>query len=78
VKQVGGIGPHLKVGVRQTGATSMLAAGNPLKVAAHLGDTLETLNRTYAHWLSDDNAPPTAVLDRLLMPGADEARTGTE
>ena len=36
------------------------------RVAGHLGDTLETLQRTYAHWLRDDRDVPAEVLDRLF------------
>jgi len=36
-------------------ASSMLAEGAPITaVAGHLGDTVETVSRTYAHWLRDD------------------------
>ena len=52
----------------------MLAAGtNPAAVAGHLGDTLETVSRTYAHWLRDDMDIPAGVLDRLLG-GVEELR----
>ena len=45
----------------------MLAEGAPITaVAGHLGDTVETVQRTYAHWLRDDREIPAAVLDRVL------------
>ncbi len=45
----------------------MLAEGAPITaVAGHLGDTVETVSRTYAHWLRDDRDVPADVLDRLL------------
>jgi hypothetical protein len=45
----------------------MLAEGvNPMAVGGHLGDTLETLQRTYAHWLRDDRDVPADLLDRLF------------
>lgn len=51
-------------------ASSMLAEGAPITaVAGHLGDTVETVSRTYAHWLRDDRDVPAMVLDRLLAPG---------
>ena len=31
-----------------------------------LGDTVETVSRTYVHWLRDDRDVPAQVLDRLL------------
>ncbi len=50
-------------------ASTLLAEGAPLPaVAGHLGDTIETVTRTYAHWLRDDLAVPAAVLDRVLAP----------
>src|SRR6476659_7973724 len=53
--------------LRHFAASSMLAEGVPLTaVAGHLGDTVETVNRTYAHWLRDDHDVPAAMLDRLL------------
>jgi integrase len=53
-------------------ASSMLAEGTPITaVAGHLGDTVETVSRTYAHWLRDDRDVPAAVLDRLLAPRRD-------
>jgi hypothetical protein len=36
--------------------------------AGHLGDTVETLSRTYAHWLRDDRDVPAAALSRMLRP----------
>lgn len=48
-------------------ASSLLAEGAPITaVAGYLGDTVETVSRTYAHWLRDDRDVPAAVLDRLL------------
>lgn len=48
-------------------ASSMLAEGLPVTaVAAHIGDTVETLLTVYAHWLRDADAVPIDVLDRLL------------
>ena len=50
-------------------ASSMLAEGVPVTaVAGHLGDTVETLSRTYAHWLRDDRDVPAAALSRMLRP----------
>jgi integrase len=54
--------------LRHFAASSMLAEGvNPMAVAGHLGDTLETLQRTYSHWLRDDRDVPADVLDRILF-----------
>ena len=48
-------------------ASSMLAEGvNPMAVAGHLGDTLTTLQATYAHWLRDDRDVPADALERIL------------
>lgn len=50
-------------------ASSMLAEGVPVTaVAGHLGDTVETLSRTYAHWLRDDRDVPAEALSRMLRP----------
>jgi integrase len=50
-------------------ASTLLAEGAPLSaVAGHLGDTVETVSRTYVHWLRDDQNVPAAVLDRVLAP----------
>jgi integrase len=49
-------------------ASSLLASGtNPMAVAGHLGDTLETLQRTYAHWLRDDLDVPADALESILI-----------
>jgi integrase len=54
-------------------ASKLLAEGAPLTaVAGHLGDTVETVSRIYAHWLRDDRAVPAAVLDRVLSPAAED------
>jgi hypothetical protein len=55
----------------------MLAEGvNPMAVAGHLGDTLETLQRVFAHWMRDDRNVPAAALDRILaIESADSSRT---
>ncbi|MEY2454067.1 MAG: hypothetical protein QOD92_3641 [Acidimicrobiaceae bacterium] len=50
-------------------ASMLLAEGAPLTaVAAHLGDTVETVSRTYVHWLRDERNVPADVLDRVLAP----------
>lgn len=50
-------------------ASSLLAEGAPLTaVAGHLGDTVETVSRTYLHWLRDDRDIPATILDRVLAP----------
>jgi integrase len=57
-------------------ASSLLAEGAPLAaVAGHLGDTVDTVSRTYVHWLRDDRDVPAAVLDRVLAPG-EESQDG--
>lgn len=60
-------------------ASTLLAEGAPLAaVAGHLGDTVETVSRTYVHWLRDDREVPAAILDRVLAPApapADNSRT---
>ena len=37
-----------------------------MAVAGHLGDTLTTLQATYAHWLRDDRDVPADALERIL------------
>jgi integrase len=55
--------------LRHSCASTLLAEGAPLTaVAGHLGDTVETVSRTYVHWLRDDRDVPAAVLDRVLAP----------
>jgi integrase len=50
-------------------ASTLLAEGAPITaVAGHLGDTVETVSRTYVHWLRDDRDLPADVLDRVLGP----------
>lgn len=50
-------------------ASTLLAEGAPLAaVAGHLGDTVDTVSRTYVHWLRDDRDVPASVLDRVLAP----------
>jgi integrase len=52
-------------------ASTLLAEGAPITaVAGHLGDTVETVSRTYVHWLRDDRDVPAEVLDRVLAPPA--------
>ena len=54
-------------------SSSLLAEGAPLAaVAGHLGDTVETVSRTYVHWLRDDREVPAEVLDRVLAPTESE------
>ncbi len=55
--------------LRHFAASSMLAEAAPITaVAAHLGDTVETVQRTYVHWLRDEVDVPTQILDRVLAP----------
>jgi len=55
-------------------ASTLLAEGAPLTaVAGHLGDTVETISRTYLHWLRDDRNVPAEVLDRVLAPWAEDS-----
>lgn len=52
-------------------ASTLLAEGAPLTaVAGHLGDTVETVSRTYVHWLRDDRDVPADILDRMLGPAS--------
>jgi len=58
--------------LRHFAASSMLAAGvNPMAVAGHLGDSLQTVMRVYSHWLRDDRDVPAEALDRILAVPAD-------
>lgn len=61
-------------------ASAMLGAGAPIPaVAGHLGDTPETVMRTYAHWLRDERGLPAILLDQLLAPRPAESNgTRTE
>jgi integrase len=60
-------------------ASTLLAEGAPLTaVAGHLGDTVETVSRVYAHWLRDDREVPADVLDRVLAPASDALRARDE
>jgi integrase len=53
--------------LRHFAGSSMLAEGvNPMAVAGHLGDTLETSQRVYSHWMRDDLDVPADALDRIL------------
>lgn len=62
-----GISPHV---LRHTAATHMARRGVPLwKVAKILGDTLTTVEKTYAKWAPDD---PAGTVD-LISNGALEA-----
>lgn len=50
-------------------ASTLLAEGAPITaVAGYLGDKVETVARTYAHWLRDDRDVPVEILDRVLAP----------
>jgi integrase len=50
-------------------ASTLLAEGAPITaVAGHLSDRVETVSRTYVHWLRDDRDVPATVLDRVLAP----------
>ena len=54
-------------GVRHWCASALLAEGAPITaVAGHLGDVVETVSRTYSHWLRDDRDLPALLLDRML------------
>jgi integrase len=58
-------------------ASTLLAEGAPLTaVAGHLGDTVETVSRTYVHWLRDDREIPAQVLDRMLGPVSQACHEG--
>jgi integrase len=58
-------------------ASSLLAEGAPITaVAGHLGDTVETVNRVYVHWLRDDRDVPAAVLNRVLTPSTTREQAG--
>lgn len=55
--------------LRHSCASTLLAEGAPLTaVAGHLGDAVDTVSRTYVHWLRDDRDVPAEVLDRMLAP----------
>jgi integrase len=64
--------------LRHFAASTLLAEGAPITaVAGHLGDLVQTVSTTYAHWLRDDRDVPADVLDRVLAPAEDQLRTGT-
>lgn len=55
--------------LRHWAASTLLAEGAPLTaVAAYLGDTVETVSRTYAHWCRDEESISAAILSRMLRP----------
>jgi integrase len=61
--------PH---SLRHFCASTLLAEGAAsTQVAGHLGDTVTTVQQTYAHWLRDDRDVPADILDRVLAPEAD-------
>jgi integrase len=58
-----GAGRYTFHALRYFCASTLLADGTPIAaVAGQLGDTAETLSRTYAHWLRDDWDVPADVL----------------
>ena len=64
-------GHRLRPRSGSTERSTLLAEGAPVtSVAGHLGDTVETLTRVYAHWLRDDRDVPAEILDRVLAPAA--------
>ncbi|HEY7009073.1 MAG TPA: tyrosine-type recombinase/integrase [Jatrophihabitantaceae bacterium] len=55
-------------GLRHFCASALLADGeNPAAVAGHLGDSLMTLQRVYAHWLRDDRDVVADALESILV-----------
>jgi integrase len=60
-------------------ASTLLAERAPLTaVAGHLGDTVETVSRTYVHWLRDNRDIPADILDRMLRPASPRVSSGLE
>jgi integrase len=58
--------------LRHFAASNLLAEGAPLAaVAGHLGDTVETVSRTYVHWLRDDRVLAPAAKTRRLAVGGE-------
>jgi hypothetical protein len=52
----------------------LLAEGVPITaVAAHLGDTIETVQRVYAHWLTEDDYVIADALERVHALPAESA-----
>jgi integrase len=65
--------------LRHFAASQMLAKGAAITaVAGHLGDTVETIERVYSHWLRDDREVPAQVLDRVLAPETSEPEAMSE
>ena len=57
--------------MRHSAASQWLSAGlNPAKVAAFLGDTLQVVLETYAHFLPADEDRARAIMDRFFEPDA--------
>lgn len=57
--------------LRHTAASQWLSAGlNPAKVAYYLGDTLEVVLKTYAHFLPDDDDRARVIMDLFFEPGS--------
>jgi integrase len=47
-------------------ATNLLSEGASIAaVAGHLGDTIEAVQKVYAHWSRDDLDVPVDILNRL-------------
>ena len=42
-------------------------------MAANLGDTVETVTRTYVHWLRDQDGHAGSLLDDILPTGTEKA-----
>ena len=60
--------------LRHTAASQWLSAGlNPSKVAAYLGDTVEIVLKTYAHFLPDDDDRARAIMDIFFGASADSS-----
>jgi integrase len=52
--------------LRHTHASELLAAGvDPLEVAKRIGDKIETLMRSYAHWIPTTNRDTAAKVDAI-------------
>jgi integrase len=56
-------------GLRHYCASTLLAHGADVAmVAGYIGDSVETVSRTYVHWLRDTRHVPAEILGRVLAP----------
>jgi integrase len=70
--------PHIRFhDIRHTAASIMLLHGEPpVRVAGILGQSVAVLLDTYAHWIPDDQATASALMDLVTSPVSIEIKAG--